>query len=238
MDVINNTEKLVICGYPIRDLDRLQSIYLAAKRANRYLAIEPRQAYLLKLFNESENLKGVYPDPKDENIKIYFAKETWGLIDKDINVYTRKLLDADYRSWAREFLDYSNRIDHRDVSKNQNEIVISLSDFKLQELIDIKPDENSCYVRSLTEPFDDEMTLQQEKIKNWFERFGLISSEKNWHQIHVSGHGDGTQIKKVIDGVAAKKIIPIHTDPKNEVYHKKWHNNVQSVNMHDTVSMT
>ena len=63
---------------------------------------------MLKLFNESENLKGVYPDPKDENIKIYFAKETWGLIDKDINVYTRKLLDADYRSWAREFLDYSN----------------------------------------------------------------------------------------------------------------------------------
>ena len=119
----------------------------------------------------------------------------------------------------------------RSVSKNQNEIVISLSDFKLQELIDIKPDENSCYVRSLTEPFDDEMTLQQEKIKNWFERFGLISSEKNWHQIHVSG-------QKVIDGVAAKKIIPIHTDPKNEVYHKKWHNNVQSVNMHDTVSMT
>ena len=235
VDVINNTEKLVICGYPIRDLDRLQSIYLAAKRANRYLAIEPRQAYLLKLFNESENLKGIYPDPKDENIKIYFAKETWGLIDKDINVYTRKLLDADYRSWAREFLDYSNKIDHRDVSKNQNEIIISLSDFKLQELIDIKPDENSCYVRSLTEPFDGEMLLQQEKIKNWFAKFGLISSEKNWHQIHVSGHGDGTQIKKVIDGVAAKKIIPIHTDPKNEIYHKKWHNNVQSVNMHDMI---
>ena len=106
-------------------------------------------------------------------------------------------MDADYRSWAREFLDYSNKIDHRDVSKNQNEIIISLSDFKLQELIDIKPDENSCYVRSLTEPFDGEMLLQQEKIKNWFAKFGLISSEKNWHQIHVSGHGDGTQIKKV-----------------------------------------
>ena len=50
---------------------------------------------------------------------------------------------------------------------------------------------------------------------------------------------DGMGLRlKVIDGVAAKKIIPIHTDPKNEVYHKKWHNNVQSVNMHDTVSMT
>ncbi|MDI1495031.1 MAG: MBL fold metallo-hydrolase [Cenarchaeum symbiont of Oopsacas minuta] len=237
VNVINNTEKLVICGYPIRDLDRLQSFYLAAKKTDRYLAIEPRQAYLLKLFNESDNLKGIYPSPTDEHIKIYFPKETWGLIDKDINIYTRKLLDEDYRSWVREFLDYGNRIDHRDVSKKQNELLLSLSDFKLQELIDIKPEENSCYIRSLTEPFDDEMRLHEDKIENWFKKFGIISSKHDWHQIHVSGHGDGTQIKKVIDGVSAKKIIPIHTDPKNEVYHQKWHNNVQSVNMHDTVTL-
>ena len=29
--IINETEQLVICGYPIRDLDRLMSFYLAAK---------------------------------------------------------------------------------------------------------------------------------------------------------------------------------------------------------------
>ena len=73
-------------------------------------------------------------------------------------------------------------------------------------------------------------------MKNWLCIIRIISSEKNWHQT-VSGHGDGTQIKKVIDGVAAKKIIPIHTDPKNEIYHKKWHNNVQSVNMHDMIHL-
>ena len=43
--------------------------------------------------------------------------------------------------------------------------------------------------------------------------------------------------KKVIDGSNAKKIIHIHTKPKNEVYHKKWHKNVQSVNQHESVSM-
>ncbi len=31
-DIVNSTENLVICGYPIRDLDRLQSFYLAAKK--------------------------------------------------------------------------------------------------------------------------------------------------------------------------------------------------------------
>ena len=39
---------------------------------------------------------------------------------------------------------------------------------------------------------------KQEKIKNWFAKFGLISSEKNWHQIHVSGHGERTRDKLYI----------------------------------------
>lgn len=234
-EIINQTKNLVICGYPIRDLDRLQSFYLAAKETGRDLVIEPKQAYLLKLFNESENLRGLYPSPTDEHIKIYLPKGEWGLIDKDVNVYTRKLLDEDYKVWAREFLDYKNKVDYRDVSLKQNEMMFSLSDFKLQELIDIKPKEGSSYVRSLTEPFDLEMEFKQKRIENWFTRFGLITNEKQWYQVHVSGHGDGEQIRKVIEGSNAKKIIPIHTDPKNESYHKKWHNNVESVSLNDSV---
>lgn len=234
-DIVNKTENLVICGYPIRDLDRLQSFYLAAKNTGRNLVIEPKQAYLLKLFNESENLRGLYPNPTDSHIKIYLPKGEWGLIDKDIELYSRKLFDEDYKIWAREFLDYENKVDYRDISAKQNEMMFSLSDFKLQELIDIKPKEGSSYVRSLTEPFDLEMEFKQKRIENWFTRFGLISSEKHWHQIHVSGHGDGEQIKNVIDGANAKKLIPIHTEPGNEEYHKKWHKNVETVNQNDSV---
>ncbi len=234
-DIVNDTKNLVICGYPIRDLDRLQSFYLAAKNTGRDLVIEPKQAYLLKLFQESEKLRNLYPSPTDSHIKIYLPKGEWGLIDKDIDVYTKKLLDGDYKVWAREFLDYENRVDYRDVSQKQNEMMFTLSDFKLQEMIDIKPKEDSSYVRSLTEPFDIEMEFKQKRIENWFSRFGLISSAKKWHQVHVSGHGDGPQIKKVIDGANAKKIIPIHTH--HEEYHKKWHSNVMSVNQHDLVNL-
>lgn len=236
-EIVNDTEKLVICGYPTRDLDRLQSFYLAAKATGRDLAIEPRQAYLLKLFDSSPKLKGLYPSPTDKHIKIYIPKGEWGLVDKDISVYTRKLLDEDYKVWAREFLDYENKIDYRDVSAKQSQLMLSLSDFKLQELIDIQPGEGSSYIRSLTEPFDLEMEYKQKRIENWFTRFGLITSEKKWHQVHVSGHGDGDQIKIVIENSKAKKLIPIHTEPKNEVYHKKWHPNVQSVNPQDSVKL-
>lgn len=51
----------------------------------------------------------------------------------------------------------------------------------------------------------------------------------------MSGHGDGTQIKQVIEGSNAKKLIPIHT--RHEEYHKKWHSNVMSVKQHESINL-
>ena len=53
--------------------------------------------------------------------------------------------------------------------------------------------------------------------------------------MHVSGHGDGVQIKQVIDGANAKKLIPIHT--KHDEYHKKMHSNVETVSKHGTYEL-
>ncbi|MFM9875645.1 MAG: MBL fold metallo-hydrolase RNA specificity domain-containing protein, partial [Nitrosarchaeum sp.] len=235
IEIIQNTKNLVICGYPVRDLDRFLSFYNAAKNTGRYLAIDLKQAYLLKLFDSSPTQKGKYPAPTDSHLKIYIPKNKWGLIDKDLTKFSERQLVMDYDTWQKEFLDYPNRVDYRDVKNNQKDYLFYCSDFKLQELIDIQPKENSSYIRSLTEHFNDEMELKEEVIKNWFEHFGIIGKDRNWHQIHVSGHGDGTQIKKVIDGTNAKKLIPIHTE--HEEYHRKWHKNVQSVNQHELFRM-
>jgi len=173
---------------------------------------------------------------------------SWGLIDKDLNYFSEKQLEADYSAiWKREFLGYDNKVDFRDVAKRQKEFMFYCSDFSLQDLIDVKPAEGSSYIRSSTEPFSEEMELNVERIRNWYRHFGLISSEKNWNQIHVSGHGSGDQIKRVIDGSNAKTLIPIHTstskDEKtgkmvdNEDYHRKWHPNVHSVNQFDKYDM-
>ena len=229
--IINETQELVICGYPIRDLDRLMSFYLAAKSAGRYLVIDLKQAYLLKLFSSSTFFSKLYPSPTDETIKIFIPRGAWGLLDKDLEKFTERLLSMDYPEWQREFLDYPNKVDYRDVAKNQKEFVFYCSDFNLQNLIDVKPNPGSSYIRSLTEPFDTEMELKEEQIKNWFEHFGIIGKERDWHQVHVSGHGDGEQIKRVIDGANSKKLIPIHTH--HDEYHKKWHSDVYTVNQHD-----
>lgn len=234
-EIIKNTKNLVVCGYPVRDLDRLLSFYLAAKKTGRYLVVDMKQAYLLKLFDSSNVLRGQYPSPRDPNLKIYIPKGSWGLLDKDLEKFSQRQLVMDYDDWQQEFLDYPNAVDYRDVLKNQKDFVFYCSDYKLQELIDVKPKEGSTYIRSLTEPFDEEMELKEEQIKNWLEHFGLITKERQWHQVHVSGHGDQGQIKKVVKETKSKKLIPIHTE--HEEYHKKWHPNVKSVNQSDSVKL-
>jgi len=233
--IINDTKGLVICGYPIRDLDRLMSFYIAAKNTNRYLLIDMKQAYLLKLFDESPNLKGKFPSPTDKNIKVYIQRGSWGLIDKDLETFTERQLLQDYGVWQREFLDYPNSVDYRDVQKNQKEFIFYCSDYRLQDLIDIKPSEGASYIRSLTEPFNTEMEIKEDQVKNWFVHFGVINRDEDWHQIHVSGHGDGEQIRHVVKDTHAKSLIPIHT--VHDEYHKQWHSNVKSVNQHDLVKL-
>ena len=234
-DIVKRTENLVICTYPTRDLDRLLSFYNASKESNRELVIDLKQAYILKLFDQSEYLKGNYPSPKDSKIKIYIPRKSWGLIDKDLNIWTKKVLLGDYDNWADEFVDYENAVDHRDVSSDQKSLIFYCSDFQLQELIDVRPKENSAYIRSSTEPFDDDMRLDQERVKRWLLHFGLIKKEEEWNHIHVSGHGSGDQIKKIIDGSKSRTLIPVHTE--HEEFHKKWRPRVKEVQLNDSINL-
>ncbi len=233
--IVNETEKLVVCSYPTRDLDRLLSFYNATKETGRDLVIDLKQAYLLKLFQTSEYWKKVYPRPDDERIKILIPRKSWGLIDKDVDYWTSKQLLQDYKEWEREFLDYKNATDYRGVSAKQKELIFYCNDYQLQQLIDVRPDEGSSYIRSSTEPFDSEMIFDEKRVKRWLEHFGLITKEGQWNLTHVSGHGSGDQIKEIIDGSKAKTLVPIHTI--HEEYHEKWHNNVKRVEVNNSLEL-
>jgi ribonuclease J len=234
-DAIDKTENLVVCTYPTRDLDRLLSFYNAIKSTGRDLVIDTKQAYLLKLFQTSDEWRNFYPSPTDDNIKVFVSRKSWGLLDKDPDIWTPGVIQADYDNWEREFLDYPNYVDYRDVAANQKNFVFYCSDFALQNLIDVRPMEKSSYIRSSTEPFNDEMKFDQERIKRWLIHFGLISEDVAWNTVHVSGHGTGDQIKKVIEGANSETIIPIHTE--HEELFDTMHSNVRKVRLNEKLEI-
>ena len=233
---IDGTQQLVVCTYPTRDLDRLLSFYNAVKETDRQLVIDTKQAYLLKLFQGSQQYKSVFPSPTDPHIKVFVSRKSWGLLDKDPSIWPENIIHADYSKWEREFLDYSNGIDYRYIRDNQRNCVFYCSDYKLQDLIDVRPKENSRYIRSSTEPFSDEMELDQERVKRWLIHFGLISNDGAWKTFHVSGHGSGDQIKKVIEGTYPKALVPIHTEHAD--HFDAIHGNVRKVRLNETLAIT
>jgi ribonuclease J len=94
----------------------------------------------------------------------------------------------------------------QDIRENQSEYIFRCL-FELKELINIKPEVGSSYIRSVCEPFDIEMELDLKKAENWLQHFGLYP----YTQIHASGHLNYDEIREVVDTVQPKALIPVHT---------------------------
>ena len=83
---------------------------------------------------------------------------------------------------------------------------MDLDFYQLTELIDIKPEVGSHFIRSMSEPFSEE-DIEDEVLHNWLVHFGL-----NFHQLHASGHLNREQIRDVVSEINAKKVFPVHTE--------------------------
>ena len=72
----------------------------------------------------------------------------------------------DYKTWERDYLDWNNTIIYKDLRENPEDYIFRCDFFELKELIDIKP-EKGVYIKSSTEPFDEQMEIDAEKVKRW-----------------------------------------------------------------------
>ena len=84
-------------------------------------------------------------------------------------------------------------------------LVLSFYDF--EELTEIEPPPGSCYILSASEPFNEEMEIDFERLKNWLEHYGLPQ-----YHVHVSGHIMPLQLKNVVEKISPKFVFPIHTE--------------------------
>lgn len=206
--VVKKTKELAIVNFPARDTDRLITFFDVAKANGRKLVVESRIAYLLDLLKGIDSIK--VPSIEDDDMRVYLMRKGWGLIDRDdFPIDVRK---GDYEKWEQEYMDNKNTVDYNDVKNRQRDFVFYCNFFQLKELIDIRPNDGSCYIRSLVEPFNEDMELDEKRVNNWMQHFGLWPM----HQIHASGHAPGTEIARMIKEINPKKVMPVHTEHPEE----------------------
>jgi len=212
-------KSLVVVDFPIRDTERMVSFLEVARATGRKLAISTKQAYLLK---QLEGTGSGVPSLDDEHLAVYVRRKGWGLITED--GYPDEIVGQDYDSWEREFLDYPNAVTCEDISSNQTDFIVRIDFFELPDLISLKPAEGSCYIRSSTEPHDEEDEIDLERVHAWLRLFGLYPYER----IHASGHLNGKEIEWLVREVSPQVLIPIHTE-KPEAFEGMAHEDIRII---------
>jgi ribonuclease J len=187
--IVGEADGIVLAEFAYADVDRLNSFFRVAKKSGRCLAVSLKQAYLL---NALKNDAGLHvPDLNDDNVLIFRkSKKT-------------------YDKWERQIMEqHENKlVDVFEVSKQQCKMVLALSFYDLEELVEIKPEAGSCYVLSASEPFNEEMELDFEKLVKWLSHYGLPQ-----YHVHVSGHIMPLQLKAALKEINAAKMFPVHTE--------------------------
>ena len=94
-----------------------------------------------------------------------------------------------------------------ELNKIQKNVIIVSGFYDFNELIKIKPIPGSVYILSQSEPFNEEMEIDHEKLKNWLELYGLPL-----YNVHTSGHASANELKYIIQEAKPKKLMLIHTE--------------------------
>jgi len=187
--IVKQADGIVLAEFAHADVDRLNSFFRVAKKNQRCLAISQKQAYLLKALCDDKGLN--LPDLGDESILIF-----------------RKSKSTRYK-WEEQIeKQYPDKVKNAfELSKQQCKVVLAMSFYDLEELVDLQPNPGSCYVLSASEPFNEEMEIDFGRLINWLQHYGLPQ-----YHIHVSGHIMPLQLKSALKNINASTIFPVHTE--------------------------
>jgi ribonuclease J len=193
MKAISGAKGLVVADFAFKDTTRFKTFLEIARATGRRLAIEFKDAYYVR---ELSKHVGGLPDLRDESLLLYEGKKGSGTYR-----------EGDYEEWEREFLDFPNAVRADYVTKHQGEVISALGYYDVPELVDIRPDPRSLYIKSASEAFNEEQEIDMVRLRAWLDHFGML-----YDQIHASGHAPREDLGYVMRGSGAKTIMPIHTE--------------------------
>jgi len=201
--IASQVDGIMLAEFGYSDIDRLNTFHRIAKKHQRCLAVSLRQAYLLDALRNDAHLQ--VPALNEDGILVFRKSK------KRYDKWETRLIKQ---------LDEEKKIfDVFDVSKQQCKVILAVSFYDFEELVSIQPAAGSCYVLSASEPFNEEMEIDYERLINWLSHYGLPQ-----YHVHVSGHMMPLQLKATLKKMNGKEVFPIHTE--NAGLFKKFMGNV------------
>ncbi len=184
-NVVQNTSGIVLANFAVADIDRLRSFLNAARACGRSLVVNMRQAYLLSKLRSDKHLE--LPHGEEDSILVFQREK------------------KRYHRWEKDVMAQSSIVDTAKIADIQDKVILVCSYYDFEELVDIKPRPQSCHILSSSEPYDEEMELDFERLINWLVYCGLPQ-----YHIHVSGHVMPLQLLEMLKTIGSRKVFPVH----------------------------
>jgi ribonuclease J len=185
--VIGRASGLSMASFSSVDTDRLQSFHRAAQETEKKLVVTMRQAHLLSKLAKDPGLD--LPSLKDESIAIYRRSK------------------KRYEDWEEEVCKKGEVLTSRQIVENQTAYVFVATLSDMESLVEVRPEAGGVYVLSSSEPFNEEMELDMQRLVGWLEFYGMPL-----YHVHISGHIMPQDLKELVSRVRSRKTVPIHTE--------------------------
>jgi len=195
--LVSSAGGLVFVEHPIRDLDRVNTIFRSSKANNRDFVVTLKLAYLIREMGDLAPFSLT-------DVKIHVPRKSWGLFGREGVEFSQ--VEQDYKDWEKAFIGMDNVITSGDLRDNPGRYVVSMGMWEINQLTDIRP-EGAIWIKSSCEPFCDEMELDEERKMNWLDHFGI-----EHYSAHASGHASGSEIVRMIRKINPQEVIPVHTE--------------------------
>jgi ribonuclease J len=108
------------------------------------------------------------------------------------------------------------------IRQNPKQHVLMFSFWDANELFDLIPidgNHKTRYISASTEPFSEEMDIDERKMVQWMDFFHIDcdfevdqEGERAFRRRHVSGHASKPELKELITKINPTKIIPVHSN--------------------------
>ena len=172
-----------------QNIDRLTSIYRACKRTGKIFVVD---VYVAKVLKELSKYAGIpYPSDDFENLKVMFPKYTSDRLSREGN---EKIL--------YQFTKF--KITKEEINNQSEKIVMIVRPSMQIDLDRVNGIEGGNLIYSMWEGY-----LQKSNTKKFIDY--LTNRKFSIHKIHTSGHADTKTLKKMVEAIKPKNIVPIHT---------------------------
>jgi len=177
-----------------QNIDRLTSVYKACIKTEKIFVVD---VYVAKILKElSKFAKIPYPSDSFKNIKVIFSYFT-----------SRRLKKEGHEKILYQFKNY--KITKEEIAKQFDKIVMIVRPSMKKDLERISGIDGGNLIYSMWEGY-----LKQSGTKKFIDY--LTKRKFTIHKIHTSGHADTKTLKKMVDSINPKNIVPIHTFEGNK----------------------